>query len=81
MTRPGGTDGPAGEMARIFPGTDRPSGAAGPRSDRPPSRGRIRRHPSMHMPDKEEPRGGRDPGFRGSELVAGRGFEPLTFGL
>ena len=32
-------------------------------------------------PDKEEPRGGRVPGFRRSELVAGRGFEPLTFGL
>ena len=32
--------------------------------------------------EKDEPRVGRDPGFReGGVLVAGKGFEPLTFGL
>ena len=31
--------------------------------------------------EKDEPRVGRDPGFRKKALVAGKGFEPLTFGL
>lgn len=43
--------------------------------------GLIRAWRDQPRPGKEEPRVGRDPGFKEKALVAGTGFEPVTFGL